>query len=68
MSPVDDHMMHSVVLIGWGNEKGVPYWLAMNSWGPEWGVGGYFKILRGQNESNIESFVIGSHPDLHGHS
>ena len=68
MSPLDDDMMHSVVLIGWGNEKGVPYWLAMNSWGPEWGVGGYFKILRGQNESNIESFVIGSHPDLHGHS
>ena len=40
-------ILNSVVLIGWGNDKGIPFWLAMNSWGPEWGVGGYLKILHG---------------------
>lgn len=33
--------------------------LAANSWGEEWGEGGLFKILRGQNECQIESFVVG---------
>ena len=33
--------------------------LCANSWGLEWGERGYFRILRGVNESEIESFIIG---------
>ena len=33
--------------------------LCANSWGPQWGEGGYFRIQRGVNECGIESFVIG---------
>ncbi|XP_013389940.1 uncharacterized peptidase C1-like protein F26E4.3 [Lingula anatina] len=55
---------HSVKIIGWGldlSKAGEPvkYWLCANSWGPEWGDDGYFKILRGTNECKIESFVVG---------
>jgi hypothetical protein len=38
---------HDVLVLGWGVEKGVKYWLARNSFGPGWGDKGNFKILRG---------------------
>ncbi|XP_002734398.2 tubulointerstitial nephritis antigen-like [Saccoglossus kowalevskii] len=49
---------HSVKLLGWGVENGIKYWLGANSWGTKWGEDGYFKILRGENECNIESYVV----------
>jgi hypothetical protein len=48
---------HAVTIIGWGVEKNVrykigdtektgdiPYWFCRNSWGTEWGIGGFFKM------------------------
>lgn len=46
---------HAVKLIGWGEERGVPYWLCVNSWGPQWGDDGVFKIRRGVNECGIDA-------------
>lgn len=47
---------HAICIIGWGIEKNiltndneyndVPYWYCMNSWGVNWGDGGYFKIAK----------------------
>uniref|UniRef100_F7FFG2 Tubulointerstitial nephritis antigen like 1 n=2 Tax=Ornithorhynchus anatinus TaxID=9258 RepID=F7FFG2_ORNAN len=55
---------HSVKITGWGEElqpngRRVKFWRAANSWGPTWGEGGSFRILRGCNECDIESFVVG---------
>ncbi|KAJ2940882.1 hypothetical protein O0L34_g10143 [Tuta absoluta] len=50
--------LHSVRIIGWGEERGEKYWIVANSWGKEWGEGGYFRIRRGVNECGIESFVV----------
>ena len=47
---------HAVKLIGWGEEEdGEKYWLAVNSWSPQWGDHGVFRIRRGTNECGIES-------------
>lgn len=59
-----DEGFHSVRILGWGSEidedgNEIPYWLCANSWGTGWGEDGYFRILRGSNECEIESFVVG---------
>lgn len=38
---------HAVKMIGWGAEGDLPWWLVANSWGPNWGMDGYFKIKEG---------------------
>ncbi|KHJ88690.1 papain family cysteine protease [Oesophagostomum dentatum] len=49
---------HAVKIIGWGEDGGVPYWLAANSWSADYGEDGYFRILRGYDECGIESNII----------
>ncbi|KAL8570705.1 hypothetical protein ACOMHN_039140 [Nucella lapillus] len=56
---------HSVRIIGWGVERTddgdiVKYWICANSWGPEWGEKGHFRIIRGVNANNIETYIIGA--------
>lgn len=55
---------HAVVIDGWGEENGVPFWWIRNTWGPEWGIEGYFRMVRGKNHLRIEENVIAGIPDL----
>jgi cathepsin B len=48
---------HAVKMLGWGSLSGTPYWIIANSWNADWGNGGYFLILRGQDECGIEDDV-----------
>jgi len=50
---------HALVLIGWGRdaESGMDYWVAKNSWGPNWGEGGYMRIERGVGRCGIGEMV-----------
>ena len=42
-----DQADHAVTAVGYGTENGVDYWLIKNSWGPDWGEGGFIRLQRG---------------------
>ncbi|XP_038207461.1 gut-specific cysteine proteinase-like [Zerene cesonia] len=58
---------HSVKVIGYGEEDGTPFWLAVNSWGNEWGDRGIVKIKRGQAYVDFEKRMVGVTPRYHRH-
>ncbi|KAK3087280.1 hypothetical protein FSP39_004004 [Pinctada imbricata] len=55
---------HAIKIMGWGTEGGEDYWLVANSWNPDWGNQGTFKILRGRDECGIESQIAAGEPKL----
>lgn len=54
---------HIVTLIGYGSDSKsmANYWILRNSWGENWGEGGYFRIAF--DEANVAKFAIISDPE-----
>ena len=48
---------HGVLIVGYGVENGLKYWLVKNSWGEGWGESGYIKL--GRSDSMNDAGVCG---------
>ena len=49
-------LAHSVTVEGYGeDEEGNQFWRLKNSWGSDWGEGGYMRIARGLGHCNVGS-------------
>jgi hypothetical protein len=60
---------HAIEIVGWGTQKvnnssPKKYWIIKNTWGIDWGIKGYFKMIRGINNCLIEENVISGIPDF----
>ena len=58
------NLNHGVLIVGYGEEDNLKYWLVKNSWGTNWGEDGYVKILRSDDVNDVGICGIAMQPSF----
>jgi cathepsin L len=63
-SSCGQNLDHGVLIVGYGTENGIKYWLVKNSWSTSWGDQGYVKIARSDSTNDKGICGIGMQPSF----
>jgi C1A family cysteine protease len=55
---------HAVEIVGYGTDQGIDYWLIRNSWGEDWGEGGYVRVLRTNSTQDMGICGVAAQPSF----
>jgi cathepsin L len=55
---------HGVLIVGYGVESGIKFWLVKNSWSSGWGDNGYVKIERSDSSSDAGVCGVAMQPSF----